>query len=56
MFHWLELINEMLSFLQIFSVRKATTQFFNISENLHEIQQKTPIFWAHFGPLKASYW
>ena len=27
-FHWLELITEILSFLQIFSVRKITTQLF----------------------------
>ena len=26
--HWLELIAEILSFLQIFSVRKTTTPFF----------------------------
>ena len=52
--HWLELINEILSFLQILSVRKTTTQHFNILENLQEIQQKT-IFLAYFGPLKANY-
>ena len=28
MIHWLELITEILSFLQIFSVRKTTPQFF----------------------------
>ena len=52
--HRLGLINEILSFLQILSVRKTTTQHFNILENLQEIQQKT-IFLAYFGPLKANY-
>ena len=33
--HWLELITEILNFLEIFSVKK-----FNISENLQENQQK----------------
>ena len=28
-FHWLELINKILSFLQIFSVRKTITHFRN---------------------------
>ena len=53
-FHWLELITEILSFLEIFSVRKTTTQLFNISETLPEYQEKT-IFLAHFEPLKANY-
>ena len=47
--HWLELITEMLSFLKIFSVRKATTQLFIISETLPEYRQKnctSGIFWA----------
>ena len=52
--HRLELINEILSFLQILSVRKTTTQLFNILENLQEIQQKT-IFLTYFEPLKANY-
>ena len=42
-FHWLELITEILSFLQMFSVRKTTTQFFNITENLQEFQEKNYI-------------
>ena len=41
--HLLELITEILSFLQIFSIRKTTTQLFNISKNLQEIQQKNYI-------------
>ena len=41
--HWLELTTEILSFLQIFSVRNTTTQFFNILENLQENQQKNYI-------------
>ena len=48
-FHWLELITEILSFLQIFSVRKTITLLFNISENLLDDQQKNYIsfrFWA----------
>ena len=53
-FHWLELITEILSFLEIFGVRKTTTQLFNISETLPEYQEKT-IFLAHFEPLKANY-
>ena len=35
-FHWLEVIIEILSLLQICSVRKTTTQFFNISKNRQE--------------------
>ena len=53
-FRCLEVITEILSFLQIFSVRKTTTQFLNISENLQENRQKT-IFLAYLGPLKANY-
>ena len=48
-FNWLELITEILSFLQIFSARKTTTQLFNISETLQKYQQKNDIsgkFWA----------
>ena len=54
-FHWLELITKILSFLQIFSERKTTTQLFLISESLPEYQQKKTIFQAYFGPLKANY-
>ena len=42
-FHKLELITEILSFLRIFSVRKTTTQFFQYSETLPEYQQKNYI-------------
>ena len=35
-FHWLEVIIEILSLLQICSVRKTMTQFFNISKNRQE--------------------
>ena len=48
-FHWLELITEILSFLKLFSVRKTALGFFNISETLPECQQKnyiSGIFWA----------
>ena len=51
--HWLEMITEILCFLQIFSVRKTTTQFYNISENVQEEQQKT-IFLIYFGSLKVN--
>ena len=52
--HLLELITEILSFLQIFSVRKATTQLSNISENRQENQQKNYISDVfYFG--KANY-
>ena len=54
-FHWLELITEILSFLQIFSVRKTTSQFFWYLETLPEYQEKKSIFLAYFGPLKANY-
>ena len=44
--HWLKLITEILNFMQMFNVRRATTQL--ISENLQESQQKiyiSDIFW-----------
>ena len=43
-FHWLELITKILSFLQIFGERKTTTQLFLISEALPEYQQKKLYF------------
>ena len=55
MFYWLEMITEILSFLQIFNVRKTTIQFFNISKNLQENRQKNyihGIFWAFKGKLQ----
>ena len=54
-FHWLELITEILSFLQIFSVRKTTSQFFWYFRNSSRISRKKTIFLAYFGPLKANY-
>ena len=48
-FHWLELIIEILIFLQIFSVRKTTTPLFNISEILPEYQQKKLDLWDILG-------
>ena len=47
--HWLKVIAEILSFLQIFSVRKTTTQFFNISKNLQENRQKKLYSWHILG-------
>ena len=44
-FHWLEVITEFLSFLQILSVRK------NSAKN----RRNKTIFLAYFGSLKASY-
>ena len=49
------MITEILSFLQIFNVRKTTIQFFNISKNLQENRQKNyihGIFWAFKGKLQ----
>ena len=42
-FQWLELITEILSFLQIIRLRKQPLSFFNILENLQEDQQKNSI-------------
>ena len=39
-FHWLELITEILSFLQIFSVRKTTTQLLQYFRNSARISTK----------------
>ena len=47
LFHWLELVTEILSLLQIFTGRKATIQFFLIF-------QKNDVF-GIFWPLKANY-
>ena len=54
LFHWLEVITEILSFQQIFNVRKKTIHFFEFSKNLKKIDKKT-IFLGYFGPLKANY-
>ena len=55
MFRRLELITEILSFLQIFSLwENQPLSFFNISENLQENLPKT-MFRAYFWALKANY-
>ena len=53
-FHCLVLITEILSFLQIFSVRKTTTQLFLYLGNSARISTKKVIFLTYFGPLKAN--
>ena len=52
-FHWLELITKVLSFLQIHNVRK-TNSFFNISETVRmSIKNYIPgIFWAYKRKLQ----
>ena len=54
-FHWLEVITEILSFLQIFNVRKTTTYFSWIFQKSAKKIDKKYIFLAYFGPLKANY-
>ena len=44
-----ELIAEILSFLQIFSVRKTTTQFLQYFRNSDRYQQKKLYFWHILG-------
>ena len=44
-FHWLELITEILSFLQIFTVRKTTTPLFYYFKNSVRISKKKLDFW-----------
>ena len=55
-FHWLEVITEIPSFLQIFSVRKTTTQFFLIFPEIYKkIDNKNyipGIFWAFKSKLQ----
>ena len=53
-FHWLELITEILSFLQTFSVRKTTTRFFKYSQKSARKSTKKAIFKAYFGPLNTK--
>ena len=48
-FHWLELIAEILSFLQIFSVRKTTSQFLWYLDTLPEYQEEKLYFWHILG-------
>ena len=48
-FHWLELITEILSFLQTFSVRKTTSRFFKFPKiymKIDKISYIHGIFWA----------
>ena len=53
-FHWLELITEILSFLQTFSVRKITTRFFKYFQKSARKSTKKAIFMAYFGPLNTK--
>ena len=48
-FQWLELITEILSFLQIFSVRKTTTQLLQYFRNSARISTKKLYFWHILG-------
>ena len=55
-FPWLELNTEILSFLQIFIVRKTITPLFLIFQKLPEYQQKklvSGIFWAFKSKLQV---
>ena len=54
-FHWLELITEILSFLQIFSVRKTTTKlliFQKLYQNVNKKNYICGIFWAFKSKLQ----
>ena len=51
-FHWLELITEILSFLKIFSLRKTTTQLFYYFRNSARISGIKTIFWAFKSKLQ----
>ena len=53
-FYWLEVITEILSFLEIFSVRKTTTHFLKIFQKSGKKSTEKTIFLAYFGPLKAN--
>ena len=53
--HCVELITEILSFLQIFSVKKTTTQlFYYIRKSIRKSTKKI-IFLTYFGPVRANY-
>ena len=52
-FHWLELITEILSFLQTLSVRKTTTLLFQYFRNSARISTKNR-FLAYFGSLQTN--
>ena len=54
-FHWLELITKILSFLQIFSERKATTQLFlfqKLCQNINKENYISSIFWTFKSKLQ----
>ena len=53
MFYGLELVNEILSFLQIFGVRKATSQFFKYFRKSARKWTKHDVFW-HFSVFKSK--
>ena len=57
LYHWLEMITEILSCLQIFSMRKATSLLFKIFKNLQENRQKNHIpgiCWAFKSKLQIT--
>ena len=51
-FHWLELITEILSFLQIFSMRKTTTQLYKYFRKSATKKCISSIFWAFKSKLQ----
>ena len=54
-FHWLELITKILSFLQIFSERKTTTQLFlfqKLCQNINKENYISSIFWTFKSKLQ----
>ena len=53
-FHWLQLITEILSFLQIFSVKKNNPSAFVIFQKLYQNINKKTLFLANFGTLIAN--
>ena len=57
-FHWLELITGILSFLKMFTVRKTTTYYHLTFQKLPEYQEKnyiSGIFWAFKSKLLIIY-
>ena len=52
--HWLEVIAEILSFLQIFGMRETTTNFLKIFQKSAKKSTRKNIFLAYFGILKAN--
>ena len=53
-FHWLQLITEILSFLQIFSIKKNNPSAFVIFQKLYQNINKKTLFLANFGTLIAN--